>query len=278
MAETLADLIEARFGLPSEAGRDLPAEGAAATILRHRTHRRFTDQPISEALMEVLYACAFSAPAKSDLQQVSVIRLQDPATRAAMAALVPSMPWIGTAPVFLVFCGDNRRIRRICEMRGKPFANEHLDSFLNAATDAALTMQNMIIAAEALGLGACPISQVRNEPDKTGEILGLPDGVFPYAGLCLGYPAQKGFISLRLPPAIVVHTDQYDEANLAAEMDGYDRRRDAVYSIPPEKQKYRDEFGDAALYGWSEDKARQVSKPERDRLGAYVRAHGFSLK
>jgi hypothetical protein len=46
------------------------------------------------------------------------------------------MPWIADAPVFLVFCGNNRRIRQIGEWRGKPFANDHLDHFMNAAVDA----------------------------------------------------------------------------------------------------------------------------------------------
>ena len=43
MAKMIDDLIEQRFGLPSKAGHDTPAEGELAAILSHRTHRRYTD-------------------------------------------------------------------------------------------------------------------------------------------------------------------------------------------------------------------------------------------
>ena len=275
--KTIADLIEDRFGLPTEAGRDLPAEGELAAILTHRTHRRFTDAPVSDAMLEVLLACAFSAPAKSDLQQSAVVIVRDAAKRKAIADLIPAMPWIGTCPVFMVFLGDSRRIRRICEMRGKPFANDHLDAMLNAAVDTGLVMMNFIRAAEAVGLGTCPISVVRNHIERVSEILGLPGHVFPVAGMTLGWPAQQGYISLRLPPSINVHVDSYDDSDLPAELDGYDRRRAARFSPPPDKQRKPETYGIANFYGWSEAKARQVSETERRQLATFLRAQGFNL-
>ena len=277
MAETLADLIEDRFGLEAAAGRAMAAEGTPAALLRHRTHRRYKPDPVAEDLLEVVLACALSSPSKSDLQQLSIIRVNDPDKRRAIARLIPDMPWIGTAPVFLVFCGDNRRIRRISELRGRRFGNDHLDSFLNAAVDAGMALQSCITAAAAVGLGCCPISVLRNHIDAVSAILRLPDCVFPVAGLTIGYPAQEGYISLRLPPAVTVHVDAYDDDELAAEIDGYDRRRDARYSIPRDKQRNAETFGHADFYGWSEDKARQVSTPERAGLGAFLRRHGFDL-
>jgi nitroreductase/FMN reductase [NAD(P)H] len=273
--ETIAELIERRFGLECAAGREQPAEGTQALLLRHRTHRRFTEAPVDEALLEAVLACGLSAPSKSDLQQASIIRVEDPERRAALAALVPDMPWVAGCPVFLVLCGDSRRIRRICELRGRPFANDHLDAVLNAASDAALVLGGLIAAAEAAGLGACPISVLRNRIERVIEILELPAHVFPLAGLCLGWPASAGHLSMRLPPRLTVHRDRYDDSNLAAEIDAYDRRRDAVYSIPPEKQRRRERYGIAAFYGWSEDKARQVSLRERGQLAAVLRRQGF---
>ncbi|MGH6713048.1 MAG: hypothetical protein ACREEK_29350, partial [Bradyrhizobium sp.] len=46
MTKRIAELIEQRFGLPSTAGHDTPAEGELTAILSHRTHRRYTDMPI----------------------------------------------------------------------------------------------------------------------------------------------------------------------------------------------------------------------------------------
>ena len=77
MVTTIAKLIEHRFGIPGEAGNDTAAEGELAAILNHRTHRRYTDQPVSDDLMQQVLAAGLSAPAKSDLQQVAIIRVEE---------------------------------------------------------------------------------------------------------------------------------------------------------------------------------------------------------
>ena len=275
---SFSDLVQQRFGLALEVTETVADGDTIAGLLHHRTHRRFLDTPVDEGTLNLLLACALSAPAKSDLQQVAIVRVRDAGKRAAIAELMPAMPFIGTCPVFMVFCGDSRRIRKICELRGRPFANDHLDAFLNAAVDTALVMQNFIIAAQAAGLGCCPISVVRNHIDRIAELLSLPEHVFPVAGMCLGHPAGEGYISMRLPPSLTLHTDSYDDGALAVEIDAYDRRRDAVYSIPPEKQRMTSEYGATDFYGWSEDKARQVSQREREDLAGYLRRHGFNLE
>ena len=270
-------LISARFAIPSDLGPELPAAETLALMLSHRTHRAYRDEAVPEDVVQLLLACALSTPSKSDLQQASIVRITDRDLRQRIGALIPDMPWIVQAPEFFVFCGDSRRIRRICELRGKPFGNDHLDAFLNAASDAAMTLEAMIVAAESAGLGCCPISVIRNHIDAVAELLDLPDWVFPLAGLCLGYPLRQGYVSVRIPPAIAVHENRYDDSDFPAELDAYDRRRDSVYSIPPEKRRMQADYGDAEFYGWSEDKARQVSVPEREGVGPYLRRKGFNL-
>jgi nitroreductase len=277
MARTIADLIEERFGLPAGAGRDVPAEGTVGQILSHRTHRRYRPDPISDETLEILLAAALSAPSKSDLQQVAIIVVRDRARQATIGGWIPDMPWIAQAPLFLVFCGDNRRIRRVSEIRGRPFPNDTLDMFMNAAVDAGLVLESFILAAAGLGLGCCPISVVRNHVEKLAALLELPPGVFPVAGLCVGYPSQAGHTSMRLPPAVTVHTDRYDDGALPAQLEAYDRRREARYATPREGQRYLDRYGYAEPYGWSEDKARQYSVPERHSFGPFIRGHGFRL-
>ena len=191
---------------------------------------------------------------------------------------MPAMPWIRTCPILMIFLGDSRRIRRICEMRGKPFANDHLDAFLNAAVDSGLVLMNFIRAADSLGIGCCPISVVRNHIDEIAEIIDLPDHVFPVAGMTAGYPIDEGYISLRLPPTINIHADSYCDKNLPDEIDSYDQRRDAQFSIPREKQRLTETYGVANFYGWSEDKSRQVSTTERDQLATYLTKRGFNLE
>src|SRR5882672_9223114 len=176
----------ARFGEEVELAPDLPDLPWLRQVLMRRTHRRYAERPVTEALLRLLLGAAFSASSKSDLQQASVIRVEDRVRRDRLAALNPDMPWIGNAPVFLVFCGDARRLERIGEIRGHEQYNGKLEGFFNAAIDAALVLQSFVLAAETAGLGCCPISGIRNYADAVAEILSLPDKVFPVAGLCVG--------------------------------------------------------------------------------------------
>jgi FMN reductase [NAD(P)H] len=272
-----SDAIARRFGDGGPACEGAEDNDVIRRVLSRKTVRRYSDRMPSEELLDLLVASALSASAKSDFQQASILRVRDPQKRAAIGALFPSMPWIGVSPVFFVFLGDARRLQRIGELRGKPVQNGTLEGFFNASIDAALAMQTMIICAESVGLGACPISVIRNEVDKVADVLGLPDLVFPVAGLCLGYPSGEGFVSLRLPRGVTTHADRYDDSALAAGIDDYDRRRNAIHAIPKEQHRSNAEFGEAAFYGWSEDKARQAAMAEGAAFPPYLRAHGFSF-
>lgn len=277
MDESLRALLVGRFGFAPPVSEIPAPPPELARMLARRTHRTYADKPVPEGLVDLLLCVALSASSKSDFQQVSIIKVKDPDTRARIAAHFPAMPWIGAAPVFLVFCGDARRLERIGTLRGHPQENRDLEAFLNASVDASLAMQSFILAAESSGLGCCPISVIRNQMATVAPALGLPNGVFPVAGLCLGYPAGAGHVSMRLPPAVTVHTDRYDDSRLAEEVDAYDRRRDARHGIPREQQRNPARFGIASFYGWSEDKARQAAQPEGAAFIAHVKAHGFRL-
>jgi FMN reductase [NAD(P)H] len=273
----IADMIGRRFGDGGPAGEGAEDNELMRRVLSRKTVRRYSEKMPSEELLDLLTACALSASAKSDFQQASILRLRDSGKRAAIGALFPSMPWIGIAPAFFIFLGDARRLHRIGELRGKPVKNGTLEGFFNASIDAALAMQTMILCAESSGLGVCPISVIRNEIDTVAEILGLPDLVFPVAGLCLGYPQAEGFVSLRLPRQVTTYADRYDDSRLAASIDDYDRRRNAIHAIPKDQQRSNAEFGEVAFYGWSEDKARQAAKAEGAAFPPWLRHHGFTF-
>jgi len=274
---TYAGAIEQRFGDGGPSGDGVADNEFIRRVIARKTVRRYSDTVPDEALLDLLVAAALSTSAKSDFQQASILRVSDPAKRAAIGTLFPAMPWIGVAPVFLIFLGDARRLQRVGELRGKPVHNGTLEGFFNASVDAALAMQTMILCAESAGLGVCPISVIRNEIDKVAAILNLPDLVFPVAGLCLGYPQAEGYVSLRLPRRVTTHHDSYDDSTLSEAIDDYDRRRDARHAIPKDQQRANKEFGEAAFYGWSEDKARQAAKAEGAAFPPYLRSHGFTF-
>ena len=246
-------------------------------MLDHRSCRRFDTEPVPEALLNAVLAAAFAAPSKSDLQQRCVIRVRDRQKLGRISRYSDSIQWIADAPVFLVWCGDNRRIRRLAEWRGNPYANDHLDAFMNAAVDAGIALQAFITAAESVGLGCCPVSEVRNRVFDLSEELALPPHVFPVAGMALGWPAETPVISMRLPPAMTVHEDRYDDSSLEEQVADYDSRREAVDRTPEDQQLMVDTFGVSETYGWSERRTRQYSVPARADFGTYVRQQGFCL-
>lgn len=280
MMTDITDLLCERFG-PDAA--DLDAHGDVAAVheqlARRGSVRKFRPEAVPDKTLRRLCALALCAPTKSDLQQRDIFIIDDPALRTQIGAMLAEGPigqqWLLSLPNLLIFCGNNRRQRRIHELRDRPFANDHLDAFFNAAVDAGIALSAFVIAAEAEGLGVCPISAIRNQSDAISKLLKLPDHVFPVAGLALGYPAETPRRSMRLPLPVTVHHNTYSETGLDAAIETYDARREAAQ--PYAAQRSPKKFGSAESYGWSEDKARQYARPERADFGAYVKRIGFRL-
>ena len=268
-------LTQGRYGFDLEIPTDVP-DGVKA-LLNRRVIRKYKTSPISEQTMALLLSAAQSAPTKSNLQQYSIVIIRDPEVRNTVAELVPSMPWVRNAPVIAIFLGDVRRIRRLAEIRGHTYQNNNADTFMNAAVDAALAMQCFITAADHLGLGTCPISYVRNRIDDLAEILDLPDGVFPISGLCVGYPDDAGYVSMRLPQKVVVHQDLYNDDDLETDVKDYDDRNHKRFALTPTKQRHTDKYGVLEKCTWSENVARQLSLPERAGFADYLKRKGINL-
>src|SRR5436190_8297647 len=274
------ETLKRRFGT-DEAHLDIPADAPTlhAQLAARGVVRSFKPEPVPYELLHRLCALALCAPTKSDLQQRDIVIVDDAALKQQILAPLTKgaigQPWLGDVPALLIFCGNNRRQRLWHEWRGKPFANDHLDAFFNASVDAGIALSAFILAAEAQGLGTCPISVIRNRAAEVSTLLGLPQHVFPVAGLAVGWPARAPRQSMRLPLDVTVHRDGYREDDVRGAIETYDNRREAAQ--PYREQRFVDVFGTSATYGWSEDKARQYAVPERADFGAYIRARGFRL-
>jgi FMN reductase [NAD(P)H] len=277
MATTGADsqaLLRARFGIDLP-GTEVPDE--IASLIDRRVTRRYTEQGVPDSLLDALLAAAQSAPAKSDLQQFSVVVMRDRSRIKQIADWIGTMDWIATAPVFLVWCGDMRRGQRLCAMHRMPHANNNMDTFLNTAVDCTLAMGQFMAAADAMGLGTCPISYVRSHIERVSPLLGLPSGVYPVAGLTVGWPVFRRPVSMRLPPSVVVHRERYDDSALESELAGYDRRRNDRDPVAAGSLKNNDVYPPRDGVGWSENAARQLSIPERFGFSTYLKTKGFEL-
>lgn len=275
-ARRVASALAERFGERFAVDENLPGLDELARIAARRVCRRYLSRAVAPELLRLLCACALSAPSKSDLQQADILIVRDRDKHDAVADLLPGMSWAREAPLFLVFLANGRRIPQVSRLRGKPFPNDHLDLFFNATVDAAIVLATFVRAAEAVGLGCCPISVIRDHAVAISELFALPEKVVPVAGLCVGWPAEDGAISPRLPLQITVHEDVFAENDLPGQIEAYDRRRAA--SRPYRNHRDPARFGTASFYGWSEDKARQYAVPQRTDFGAFVRGKGFHLE
>ena len=248
------------------------------TIISRSSVRKFSDKPISKELLTILLTAAQSAPSKSNLQQYSILIMQDETIKMKVADLIGNTKWALSAPVFLLFLADIRRNINITKNKGYDHKNNNVDTFMNAVIDSALSMQSLICAAEASGLGICPISMIRNIIDEIKKICQLPKGVFPIAGLALGWPDEKAPISIRMPQDIIIHNDYYNEDNLSKKINDYDERFFKVAPILEKKQRHVDIYGVTKKGTWSENIARQLSLPERNNFKAWLKDNGINLE
>ena len=201
-AHTIAAALKERFGENLMIDPELPGLSTLAALAGHHSHRRFLPRPIAPELLRLLCACALSAPSKSDLQQCDIVVVNDARVRKVIVDTIPDMPWIMDAPAFLMFIGNGARLPLMAKLRAKPFPNDHLDQFFNAAVDAAIVLATFMRAAAAVGLGTCPISAVRDRPLVVSDALRLRSERFRWPGCALaGRPKPAGSRrGWRLPP------------------------------------------------------------------------------
>ena len=248
------------------------------SILSRRSIRKFLNKPISKELLTLLLTAAQSAPSKSNLQQYSILVIQDQNIKNEISNLIGNTKWALTAPIFFLYLADIRRNIIITNDRGYEHKNNNVDTFMNGVIDAALSMQSTICASESLGLGVCPISMIRNVIEEVKVICKLPKGVFPIAGLAVGWPDQKSNVSIKLSQDIVIHFDKYDEKDLIQKINKYDEIVFKKDPIPENKQRHVDLYGVAKKGTWSENISRQLSVPERSNFKNWLKENGFNLE
>ena len=248
------------------------------TIVSRASIRKFSKKNIPKELLTLLITAAQSAPSKSNLQQYSILVIQNKSIKKEISNLIGNTKWALTAPVFLLFLADIRRNIKITNHKGYNHKNNNVDTFMNGVIDAALSMQSMICASESIGLGVCPISMIRNIIEEVKTLCKLPKGVFPIAGLAIGWPDEKSPVSLRLPQDIVTHFNTYNEKNLMDKINEYDERVFKVAPIEESKQRHVDIYGVAKKGTWSENISRQLSVAERKDFKKWLNSNGFNLE
>lgn len=234
---------------------------------RHRSIRKFNDQPVEESVVRRLIKSGQHAATSSFLQAYSVIRVSDPEKRKRLADWCGDQRHVEKAPLFFVFCGDMHRLDLACERQGVNMKQGMTEQLLIASVDAAIFGQTILIAAESLGLGGVYVGAIRNHPRQVSDLLQLPKHVFPVFGMSLGYPAHDPQVKPRLPLPLVLMEETYkiDPDHLT----DYDR-------IFEEYLKNRD--SNTREESWTKTVSLKLDKELRPHMRQFLKEQGFDLK
>ncbi len=181
------------------------------TLLNHRTIRKYSNQPIDDALLTEILTAGTRASTTGNMQVYSIVVTRNEAMKEKLAPTHFGQPVFKQAPVSLTFCADFNRFNKRCRQRNAKPGYDNFQSFVAAAIDALLVAQNVCIASESKGLGICYLGTVTYNADKIIEILNLPQGVVPVATVTLGWPDENPEQTERLPLDAVIHQEVYKD-------------------------------------------------------------------
>ncbi|SIS79852.1 oxygen-insensitive NADPH nitroreductase [Neptunomonas antarctica] len=235
----------------------------------HRSIRAFTEQPVSQEIINTLVSSGQSAATSSFIQACTVIQIEDKSKRSKLAECAGNQKYVEQAPVFLVFCADMQRHKLACEMHDEEMMSGFTEQFTTATLDCGLFAQNVAIAAESLGLGVVYIGGIRNKIADVSDLLDLPDLVYPVFGMCIGYPDQAPEVKPRLPLAVVLKKDSYINVQDSTLMADYDNII---------REYYRSRTGGNKEMSWSEQISGMLTKEARPHMLSYLQSRGYLLK
>ncbi len=242
------------------------------SMLKRKSVRKYTDQRPTDEIIETVVRAGQQAPFASQLCSVLLTRKKAP---------------FG-APLWFTICVDMHRMELIMAKRGWKVVANNLSMLLFGIQDAALMAENMVIAAESLGMGSCFLG---NSPYRVKQIQNrymLPQRVFPLVELVMGYPAEEFPTRPRYPLEFTLFEDKYAELtdemveNAMKVMDdgylaqGYYRKQRAKIKLEVDRKEtftYDD-------YSWTEHISRKwgqwMSDPEE--IVGQLAACGFPVQ
>lgn len=188
------------------------------TIFKHRSIRHYKSTPIPAEILNEILEAATRASTCGNMQLYSLVVTQSAELRKELAPCHFNQPMVTEAPCLVTVCADIHRFSMWCEQRDAEPQYDNFAWFLNAATDALLAAQNLILAAESHNLGVCVLGTTLYTAADIAKILALPKGVIPITAIVIGYPDESPALTDRLPLEAVVHNEKYTEYT-AAEID-----------------------------------------------------------
>ena len=196
------------------------------TQLNHRSIRAFKEQELTKEEVELLVDVARHTATSKFMQAYSIISITDPTLKAAFAA-ISKQPYVennGHLFLFVVDYHRNVQLTKAQELQGTA------DYFIAGLTDATIAAQNMVVAAESLGMGTVFLGSLHNDAQQIIDLLGLPEYTFPAVGLAVGWPNQEPQLKPRLPKEVIHMENQYQALeNPLKDIEAYDEEITGYY-------------------------------------------------
>jgi nitroreductase len=249
-----------------------------------RSIRKFTDKEITKEVLEQILTAGFRAPFAAQLCSIVFTSDKEKMKKFKRIGVYP------TTQILMIFFIDYDRMEKIIKARGYENIFDDSMSLWLGIQDATLVIENIILAAEALGLGSVLLGAVPQRADTVSEVFKVPQRVFPVVGLCLGYPdpSVETEIRPRYPLEYSAFEEEYkvlDETEIKECMksmdegyitQGYYIKNKAKIPLPEDKE----DTIDYDKYSWSEHISRKhLRKGWGDKtLIDIIREHGFKIK
>ena len=166
-------------------------------IIERRSIRKYRAEPISEEALNTILEAARWAPSWGNSQCWRFIIVRDPETKSKLAETLrtrrpdgknPAKDGVQEAPVVIVACAERELAGYYkSDDRKREPVTEKGEWWL--MFDLALAMQNITLAAHALGLGTVHIGFF--DTDEVSKILGIPDNIVVVELMPLGWPDEQ---------------------------------------------------------------------------------------
>jgi nitroreductase len=165
-------------------------------ILTRRSIRKYTSQKIDQDLVDKIIKAGMYAPSAVNKQPWHFIVFTDRKSMKEIMNVHQSSAMLAEAQTAILICYDENL--------------QHDDGY--GAVDCSNATQNMLLAAHALGIGACWIGIYprQNRMEALHTIFGLPQHVKAFAVIALGYPDEKKQVAQRYKPERI-HFEKWKE-------------------------------------------------------------------
>ncbi len=167
-------------------------------IRNRRSIRSFKKAEVSDETIVRLIEAASCAPSAGNIQPWEFIVVRDLQERRELAAAALNQSFIEEAPVAVVVCADQARSEEGYGSRGKD---------LYCIQDTAAAIQNLLLAAYAMELGACWVGAF--EEEMVRKTMKTPKHVKPVAIVPLGYTSQTPKTRRRRSVPEIIHKDTF---------------------------------------------------------------------